>query len=171
LAPCAARYEAATGRPVTYLLARVNDPTPEDLSPFEDTVHGVAPGSPWVAVQVELLLQDHDQLWSGLEEPFRSRWIRLQALLAAYGLIEQAAAHRHQFSEIQGASVESLRLLAGGAGWRFQFSGSAAWRARMFRGVSGTSAVSGIMDLQFDRFGRVTATGHSIERVEPRGAF
>ena len=74
LSRCAARYEAATGKPVLDLLARVADPTPQDRSLRDATVHEAAPGDRLVALYVQLLLQEASPLWSEQPEPQAARW-------------------------------------------------------------------------------------------------
>ena len=67
LARTASRYEAATGRPVLYLLARVADPSPADRSLAERSVHEAAPSDPWTCLWAELLLDRHRRCWSPLD--------------------------------------------------------------------------------------------------------
>jgi pimeloyl-ACP methyl ester carboxylesterase len=164
LARTASRYEAATGRPVLYLLARVADPSPADRSLAERSVHEAATSDAWTCIWVEMLLDAHRRCWSPLEEPLRSRWIELQASLCAYGIIEDHTARRHMFSEVFNAKVDRLTLVdQQDSLWRFQFTGRGHSRPKLFATKLKTTAVTGIMELEFDRFGRIIAERHAVE--------
>lgn len=163
LARTASRYEAATGRPVLYLLARVADPSPADRSLLERTVHEAAPGDAWTCLWVEMLLDSHRRCWSEIAEPLRSRWFELQASLCAYGIIEEQTSQRHVFSEVSSAKIERLTLVEGRDNRRqFYFTGAGFSQPKLLPTKRQTTEVAGLMELSFDRFGRVTSQRHVL---------
>jgi hypothetical protein len=116
-----------------------------------------------------MLLQDHERLWSPLAEPLLGRWVSLQASLGAYGIIEEQAAKKHPLFEVRSAKVEAMTAVAQqGSVWQFQFAGHANSKPRFLASKGRTTAVSGLMELTFDRFGRITASRHAIEQSSDR---
>jgi pimeloyl-ACP methyl ester carboxylesterase len=163
LARSAARYEATTGKPVLYLLARVPDPSPADRSLTERSVHEAAPGDPWTCLWTELLLDRGRRSWSPLEGALRDRWIELQASLCAFGIIEERAAQLHALSEVFDAKVDRLTLVEQQDSlWQFHFTGRGHSRPTLLTTTTQTTPVAGLMELRFDRFGRITGQRHVL---------
>jgi pimeloyl-ACP methyl ester carboxylesterase len=168
LARTAARYEAATGRPVLYLLARVADPSPADRSLMERSVHETAPSDPWTCLWAELLLDRRGRCWSPLDGALKSRWIELQASLCAYGIIEERTAQRHRFSEVLESHIDRLTLVDQRKDIvQFHFTGRGQSRPKLLAATQQTTAVSGLLELRFDRFGRITGQRHAL--AQPAG--
>lgn len=170
LARTASRYEAATGRPVLYLLARVADPTPADRSLAERSVHEAGPSDPWTCLWAELLLEDHRRCWSPLDGALKSRWIELQASLSAFGIIEERSAQRHRFSEVFQAKVDQLTFVEQRDSlFQFHFTGRGHSRPKLLASAAQITPVAGLMELRFDRFGRITGQRHVLAQTADRG--
>jgi hypothetical protein len=158
LAPCAARYEQETGRPVQYTLARVADPSPEDYSPRETRVHVAAPQDPTIERLVAGLLGDRVLLWEPAGEERLASWIQWQARLHAGGILEQYTLDEHPWSEVRNIELEDFALVGTSGDTRqYTFSGKTWSRNHLVRWRRRWMEASGTMDLTFDRFGRVVA--------------
>ena len=167
LAGCARRFEEKTGRPVHGILVRVRDPSPDDQSLFETTVHVAALREPGVQTWVAALLRDDNRCWTGLTAAELDRRVRQQADDTAFACIEQEAADRHRFSEVYQVDVRSLELIAeedGSRQWRFE--GEAKSRGMsLLRRFKNATVVTGTFQLSFDRFGRITGYSDSTTVV------
>jgi len=167
LADCARRFEDNTGRPVHGILVRVADPSPDDQSLFETTVHVAAPRDSKVQTWVATLLQDDNRCWRGLTAAELDRRVSHQAHDIAFACIEQQAAERHRLSEVYEVDVRSLELMAdedGSRQWRFE--GEAKSRGMsLLRRFENATAVTGTFQLSFDRFGRITGYSDSTTVV------
>ncbi len=165
LARTASRYEASTGLPVLYLLSRVADPTPGDRSLSERSVHDAATSNSWTCLWTQMLLDRGRKPWTPLAEPHRSRWIELQASLCAFGIIEQQTAARHRLSEVANAKVDQLTFVEQREGvWQFYFTGRGQSHPKLLPTASHTTAVSGLMELHIDRFGRINSLRHALAK-------
>ncbi len=152
LAECAKRYEAATHRPVHYILVRVPDPTPEDLSLFEEKVHEAAPRDTGVQACVAKLLADDGSFWTEPGERRLAESASAQAKLHAFGIIEKETLHKHPLTQVTTVEIEQLELLEqDGYMHTYQFSGRARWGKLKPR----STHVDGKMQLTLDRFGRI----------------
>ena len=161
LTRAAHRYEAASGRPVLYPLVTVEDPSPQDSSPFEAKVHQAAPSAPAVIATVVGLL-DSEQAWQPLAVSQRLQSYRDVASHSAADLIEQRALSRHPLSQVLQVSVDELMevggdVVAGSEVLRFHYSGRAYSRGMILGIVGRESRFEGVLECRFDRFGRVRA--------------
>ena len=102
----ARKYEAAHKRPVQFVLARVDDPTPSDWVPYDTSVHEVAPCDGSVINLVKSLLCDGAECWDGLGRKSRSRTIQRHASNCAYGIVEDAMSQRHRYSEVYDTNIK-----------------------------------------------------------------
>jgi pimeloyl-ACP methyl ester carboxylesterase len=165
LARCAARYEAATGRPVQYVLARVADPSPDDHCFLETKVHMVCTGDPMVEHLVYGLIQPGALLWSRARSDQLAGWIDWQARLYANGAIEEATLREHPMSEVRNVEIDDFELLGqrdGGRRW-YAFDGKAYSRNMLISLRRRWTHIQGRLDLEFDPFGRVLSARSSIE--------
>jgi pimeloyl-ACP methyl ester carboxylesterase len=166
LARTAAAYETAAGRPVLGLLARVQDPSPEDRSPTDATAHQAAPSDKLVGQYVQLLLSDVAAPWSAASEEQRAGWRRLQASLAAIGVVEEQAAARHRFSVVQQVTLQGLEPMdSAGPAALYRFAGTARWPERVLGLGARTTSVAGTLHLVFDQHGQVTQAQRRVVRV------
>lgn len=167
LADCARRFEKTTGRPVHGILVRVADPSPDDQSLFETTVHVAAPRDPKVQTWVAALLQNGNPCWKGLTAAELDRRVRQHADDTAFACIEQQAAERHRLSEVYEVNVRSMELIAEEDGSRqWKFEGEAKSRGMsFFRRFKHATVVTGTFQLSFDRFGRITGYSDSTTVV------
>ncbi len=156
LAPCAARYEQTTGRPVQYILARVPDPSPEDWSPSETRVHVAATKDPTVQRLVGGLVCDGAVLWQPAQRDHLAPWVEWQARLHAGGALEQYTIEHHPMSEVRNVQIDQFTLVDAEGGTRsYAFSGKTWSRNRILRIRRRWMEANGLMNLTFDRFGRV----------------
>ncbi|QDU94013.1 esterase/lipase family protein [Lignipirellula cremea] len=167
LCRCARRQETGFGPPVFYAVARVKDPAPEDRSYFEPTVHEAAPIDPQVVLLTRLLLADDAPFWTGFKDVDQAGWVAWQAQQHAYGAIEEAMRLQHTWSEVTSTQVDRVQLLGAENGrWTFAFEGvsQSQWRSPPW--VRSSGDFSGKLQLDVDRFGRVTSSEHWV-RVSP----
>ncbi|NUQ63017.1 MAG: hypothetical protein HUU20_11035 [Pirellulales bacterium] len=163
LAPCAARYERQTGRPVQYMLARVADPSPDDRSLYETRVHVAAPQDATVARLVSGLLGDGARLWQACEPEQLAAWIQWQARLHASGALEQYTIEEHPMSEVRNIELGSFAMVdADGDTRQYAFSGKTWSKNRIIPCRRRWTQASGTMDLTFDRFGRVVTAEATV---------
>lgn len=152
LAPCAARYEKASGRPVQYMVVRVEDPS---HSPAGRRVHGVAAMDAGVERMVGQLL-DEEFFWNTARSKERTAWLDDQARLHAMGVIEAETLDEHSASQVERVDLGSVRLVNQKDGTRwYAFDGRAASSNRVLPGRRRTTRVRGEVELNFDAFGRV----------------
>lgn len=169
LAPCARRYEAAAGKPVLDLLARVEDPSPGDWCCLQETVHEACCRDPQVADLVALLLRREAGAWRAADADTLRRWAEHRAWWCAFAAIERQAADEHALAEVRRVQVDELEPLARqGDRWRFRFSGTARARGRMLRLMRFTTQVEGTVWVRCDDYGRLIAAGHQVRRVDDR---
>lgn len=167
LTKCADDYEVATRRPIVTLLARVPDPTPEDRSPRELTVHESAPRHDSVLELVQLLIlgDEAESPWtSGVrcETPWLDRQLRLHAA----GIAEHAVAQRQILSEVRGTILDEWRVEANGSDETvLHFACRSASRNRALGLDNKTMLVRGTLTVRVDRFGRSTVIREEILNV------
>lgn len=161
LARCAAEYEQRTRRPVQYLLARVEDPS---HVPGGLRVHDAAPSDPAVQEMVLELLEE-DFFWNAAESEKRSALMERQARLHAMGAIEAAVLDDHSGSEVKEIQLDGFRCEGRRADtWRSTFDGRARSVNRVMPLRRRWTQVRGVLELEFDRFGRVTGADVDIKR-------
>jgi hypothetical protein len=160
LAACAQRFEAATGRPIHGILVRVPDPSPNDLSPFEATVHVAAPRDPEVQAWVARLLADDNRHWTGLTQAERLEAAEHHARQTAFACIEWQALQRNRLHEVYQVDIDTLELTAEADGqqhWRYAGRAHSQGRVVLQRWKQRTP-VSGTIQQTTDPFGRITAS-------------
>ena len=163
LSRCAARYEMETGIPVQSILCRVVDPSPNDQSFFESTVHVAATRDRQVQTWVAHLIGESDTLWRGLTGKQLDTWDEYQARLCAISSAESAVLDRHRFSEVTSIKVKSLELTReDGQRRAYRFSAEATSRNVVIRTRVRTSQVTGTLNLAFDEFGRIRHCSTSV---------
>ncbi|NLX98288.1 MAG: hypothetical protein GXY83_19190 [Rhodopirellula sp.] len=163
LAPCAARYELATGRPVQYVLARVADPSPRDMSPRETRVHVVAPQDATVERLVFGLLRDDAALWQAAGSDRLESWIEWQARLHAGGALEQYTIQEHPMSEVRNVELQQFAIVGvEGDARHYTFSGKTWSSNRVIPCRRRWMEAAGTMSLAFDRFGRVVVAHANV---------
>jgi len=164
LAACAKRYEARTGRPIQYLLARVPDPTPGRWSPKQTRVHAIGPANAAVQDLVAGLLSDRSLMWARPAPELLTDWQTYQAKLHARGIIERGSLAIHPMSRARRLRVDSLSFLEREGGVRrYSFSGRAFSENPIIPFRERWTRVEGTMDLGFDEFGRVVAASSEVE--------
>ncbi len=162
LAPCAARYEKASGRPVQYVVARVDDPSP---SPLGRRVHGVEPMDEGVQRLVGQLLEEGADFWEAKNQQERKSWLDDQARLHAIGVIESETLREHSGSEVKRVELTSMKPgKKKGNVWWYAFDGKATSANRVIPLRRRTTRVRGTLQLEFDRFGRVVAARWRIKQ-------
>jgi hypothetical protein len=160
LAGCARRFEEQTGRPVHGILVRVPDPSPDDLSPFEATVHVAAPRDPEVQAWVARLLADDGHYWTGLTDAERVDEAARHASQTAFACIESRALERNPVLEVYQVDIDTLELTGqpdGQQQWRYAGRAHSQGRSILQRWKQVTP-VTGTIQLSIDPFGRLTAT-------------
>ena len=163
LAKCASRYEAATGRPIQYMLARVADPAPRDWSFLETRAHVVAPANPMVEHLVFGLVKDDALLWTENRVETLAEWVDWQARLHANGAIEAQTLREHPMSEVRNVEIDDFELVSqDGAQRRYAFAGKAYSRNMVISLRRRWTHVSGTLGLRFDPFGRVLSDETSV---------
>jgi pimeloyl-ACP methyl ester carboxylesterase len=163
LASCAARYEQRTKRPIQYIVARVRDPSPKDLSPREARVHGEATWSLSVQRFVRLFLRD-DRFW---DHQRRSDWDTLQARVHAWGAIEKAVLDEHPMSELRELKLTDLQFVEQrGNMLACTFRGQAYSANQVLRFRQRWSQARGSIKLTFDEFGRVVGAQTNVAQIE-----
>jgi len=167
LTPVGRQYEEETGRAVQFVLARVMDPSVDDLSPVETTVHEVAARDPEVVELVWMLLEDNYGFWKGLKSDRQSQWARRQAEQLARGILEYEMADRHELSEVSSTRLTEFDLSAQSPTWECTFAGEVSAKWRLPPRLSISSRFRGQAEFLMDRFGRVTEVHHDIEAMEP----
>jgi pimeloyl-ACP methyl ester carboxylesterase len=156
LARTAARYEAKTGRPIHYVLARVLDPAPRDWTWIQETVHGVSRHSAMVQHLVLGLLSDQTPFWSKSNKKELAAWIECQARLHALGAIEADTYKSHPISQIDKAELKEFRLVRHDEDLRvYAFKGRAFSKSRGVPLHRRWTDAEGTLELTFDPFGRV----------------
>ena len=157
LAPCAARYEEKTGRPVQYVLARVPYPLASGPLP-KPYVHATAPSNASVQQLVLDLLDPGSPLWNGQDPGKLEPWIDRQARLHAQGAIEAEALGAHKLSQVNEITLDDFRLLGREGEVRsYAFAGRAYSASMLLSLRKRWTYVRGTMRLSFDKFGRVVA--------------
>lgn len=161
----ARKYEAEQKQPVQFVLARVPDPSPSDWRPFDTNVHAVAPNHQEVVSLVDTLLGKSDEYWTGLGEATMSKRIHSEASNCAYGIIEDAMARKHRYSEVFETNVTKIRHLGeDGHVQRFRFEGDARSKWRLPPRIRAHCEFEGTMNLTFDDFGRVTNCDYNVAK-------
>jgi len=151
-------YEEKSGRPVYSVIARVSDPMPQDLRPFEKTVHEVAPRSVEVIRLTRMLLASDAPFWNEVSGDTRAAWLACQAEQCAYSAIENAQMQRHRFSEVTSTKVKHLQLISANEGrMQFVFEGEAESKWRFPPRWGNDKRYRGQLDLTVDSFGRIVA--------------
>jgi len=159
----ARRYEAANKRPVQFALARVEDPSPGDWLPFDTCVHEVAPNNIDVVDLVKTLLKDEDEYWTGLGNKSLVKQVHREAKNCAYGIIEDAMARNHKYSEVFETEVKSIRYESNkGSMHKFKFEGTARSKWRAPPRIRSTAEFAGDMSLNIDKYGRVVGCRYTI---------
>ena len=164
LSKAARRYELATGTPVQFYLARVQDPSPADLGPLGARVHVAETRDPEVTAIVASLLTTDESPWTGLSEQALEKRQAKIAQQSAIGLIENATLDEHSASEVQEIEIESL--VPQSAPGEYRFAGIGKTRGTVLRRRRHATRVEGTFEVSVDRFGRVTRIASKIERVE-----
>jgi hypothetical protein len=160
LAACAQRFEAATGRPVHGILVRVPDPSPDDFSPFEATVHVAAPRDAAVQAWVARLLADDNRHWTGLTQAERLEAGEHHAGQTAFACIEWQALQRNRLHEVYQVDIDTLELTAEADGqqhWRYVGRAHSQGRVVLQRWKQRTP-VTGTIEQTTDPYGRLTAS-------------
>lgn len=170
LAKVSREYERATGRPVQFLLARVTDPSVSDLNVAGRRVHNVETYDPQVLAHAVRLLAPDAPFWTGFADAkAESEWTEAQARLAALGTIELAAKERHALSEIVEVRDLAVERHDDRDGLRsYAFSGTALSRKKIVGFKKRAIAVSGELQIRFDKFGRPVECRHTVTRVQER---
>ncbi len=164
-AKCAREFEKDHKRPVQYVLARVDDPSPDDWKPYDTMVHEVAPNDQRVVELVDLLLSDHDEFWTGLGKDRMVKCVHRQASGCAFGIIEDAMARKHQYSEVFDTKVTSLRHMGTkDSVHQFKFMGESRSKWRLPPRIRSSAKFAGTMKLKIDRFGRVTQCSYDVAK-------
>lgn len=162
---CARDYERANDKPVQYALARVSDPSPSDWVPFDTCVHEVAANDDSVVELVKSLLCDRNQCWSGLSGTEKVRSLHRQASNCAFGIIEDAMATKHKCSEVYYTNVSQVRHEGNdGDRHKFSFVGEAKSKWRSPPRIRSSATFEGTMELEIDKFGRVTDCRFSVAK-------
>jgi len=164
LAQCAARYEAKTGRPVQYALARVPDPAPRDWPWDQVTVHVASPRDPTVQYLVLGFLGDDAPLWRAADEDRLSKWQDWQARLHAKGAIEAEAHDGHPVSQVSTVELDKFECTGRNGSMRtYAIQGRAFSTNRLISLRRRWTEAQGTMRLTFDPFGRVIAADTSLK--------
>jgi hypothetical protein len=160
LAACAQRFEAATGRPVHGILVRVPDPSPNDLSPFEATVHVAAPRFPELQALVARLLADDNRHWTGLTQAVRLEAGEHHARQTAFACIEWQALQRNRLHEVYQVDIDTLELTGEADGQQhWCYAGRAHSQGRaVLKPWKQETAVTGTIQQTTDPYGRITAS-------------
>ncbi len=165
LTSAARQYETKHKRPVQFVLARVSDPSPDDWMPFDTTVHAVAPNDRKVIKLVETLAGDSDDYWTGLTAANRSRRVHREASNCAFGIIENAMARKHRYSEVFETKVDRVRLeTRKGDLHKFTFEGHARSKWRSPPRIRARAEFAGTMNLNFDQYGRVMHCNYKVAK-------
>ena len=153
LAPCASRYEEASGFPVQYVLARVDDPS---RGPGGRRVHGVAPFDEGVQKLVAEFLAENSSPWKPRDFNESTEWLDHQARLHAIGVVEWETLHQHRASEVREVDLARFRLVKQEGQVRsYEFDGQATSVPRAMPMRRQKTHVRGTLRIEFDRFGRV----------------
>ncbi|MHB8898408.1 MAG: esterase/lipase family protein [Thermoguttaceae bacterium] len=163
-APCAARYEQATGRPIQYVMVRVPDPSPGSGSFRAVRVHMAAASDPTVLHLVAGMLNDRASLWR-LSRPDRlAAWMDWQARIHASGAIEACALDDHPMSRVSLVRISQFRLASAEQDRRrYEFDGM-AWSENPWVPLRKRwTEAGGSLDLIFDQFGRVRGATSTID--------
>jgi hypothetical protein len=154
LTQSARRYEARTGKPVLFPLARVKDPDQRDRSWLEDKVHNAAPKDAAVQRLVGRLLADATP-WSATSATpaLRESQVRQFAL----GYLADQALQRHWISEVTDISLHTLALDKARDAMVYRVAGSVLTRGKLLGLAHHRSAIAGYLHCRFDRFGRISA--------------
>ena len=164
LVPCAVSYEKASGRPIQYIVARVNDAS---WLPAGRRVHGAAANDGAVQDLVGRFLQKDSTLWIEQKLENRIDWLDDQARLYAIGVIEVEALDEHPASEVQKVALDRFeRIGQKGDTWSYAFDATATSKGRVVSLRSHKTRVGGTLELEFDRFGRVVAAWARIKKRE-----
>ena len=160
----ARRYESKHKRPIQFVLARVEDPSPGDWMPFDTCVHEVAPNNSAVVDLVKTLLKDEDEYWTGLGNEALVKQVHREAKNCAYGIIEDAMARNHKYSEVFETEVKSVRYEKNnGSMHKFKFEGLARSKWRAPPRIRSTAEFTGTMNLNIDRYGRVLNCSYTVK--------
>lgn len=165
LTRAARRYEEVNKRPVQYLLFRVLDPSPADVTPLRQ-VHSASARDPRIMSMIHELLNVRSPFWSDQPDGRVTAWRDEQARMAALGIIENAALGEHPASEVTQVDVDLQQQAQTGPRTDYQFSGRAASRGRVLKLKKHCTLVSGTMRLEFDRFGRMAACRWDVDSCQ-----
>lgn len=164
LARTAGRYEVKTGRPIHYVLARVNDPSPRDWVWIQETVHGASPNNATVQHLVFGLLADQTPFWGKADPKELAAWIDWQARLHALGAVEAEALRWHPISQATKAELEEFRQVCRDEDLRvYRFKGRAFSRTRAVPIRWGWTNAKGTLELTSDPFGRVLSAQTTLD--------
>jgi hypothetical protein len=159
LAPCAERYEKASGRPVQYMVVRVDDPSHSSAG---RRVHDASPMDERVERLVGRLL-DEDFFWTTADPEKRSAWLDEQARLHAASVIEWETLDEHSASEVKTVELDRFeRVDQKDHSRTYAFEGKARSANRVIRTRRRETRVQGTLELEFDAFGRVVAAQASV---------
>jgi hypothetical protein len=142
------------------ILVRVPDPSPDDLSPFEATVHVAAPRDPEVQAWVARLLADDSRCWTGLTDAERVDEAARHASQTAFGCIESRALERNPVLEVYQVDIDTLELTGqpdGQQHWRYAGRAHSQGRSILQRWKQRTP-VTGTIQQTTDPHGRLTAS-------------
>ncbi len=155
------RYQQSTGRPIQYIVARVDDPSPRDWCYLEPTVHEVAASSPEVTQLVSQMLGERE-FWTGLSSRTRHSWQAQQTELCVTCVLEDAMARKHSWCEVQDTKLETINLKTLTDGRiRADFTGSATacWRVPPY--LNASNKISGSVTFKLDKYGRCVSANHT----------
>ncbi|HBO43870.1 MAG TPA: hypothetical protein DD670_08060 [Planctomycetaceae bacterium] len=161
LAPCAARYEEASGLPIQYALARVDDPS---RGPGGRRVHGAAPLDEGVQQLVAEFLTENSSPWKPCDFDKFAEWLDRQARLHAVGLIEWETLRQHRASEVREVDLARFQLVKQEGQVRsYEFDGEATSVPRAMPLRRQKTHGRGTLHIEFDRFGRVVGAEATIK--------
>jgi hypothetical protein len=164
LAPCAARYEKKTGRPVQYTVVRVNDAS---RLPAGRRVHGAAAFDPKVQELVAAFLDEKTTLWQPRKPNERSEWIDRQARLHAIGAVEAETLHKYATYEVRKVDLTRFTLAKEKENTRtYTLNGEAKAASRVIPLRRRTVRVRGTLEIKFDPFGRVVDAKTTVGRQD-----